>query len=290
MHYLWLFGLATGATALSIGISYSVTATVTATIYETVTTCPCTASGSSTQSILLPSNPIQATLSTSATSTYQATSTLLTTTTPLLGNFNPVSSSVTTLATSTSPTPVTSTTGIPATATAEADYVDAILLHHNVHRANHSASTMVWSDAMATIAQTIADTCIYGHVLNVSGGGYGQNIGAGFSATPLGMGEMLTEFMYNDEMASYTYYGGEPNYNTLDDWGHFSQIVWKGSSSVGCYTANCTATGLQNSNAGVQPFFTVCNYSPAGNVVGEFAANIGEPLGQPVVDQTYGLS
>lgn len=103
------------------------------------------------------------------------------------------------------------------------------------------------------------------------------------------MGEMITEFMYNDEMPTYTYYGHEPNYTTLDSWGHFSQVVWKNSLSVGCYTANCTVEGLQNSNSGVQPFFTVCNYSPAGNVEGEFADNVGAPLGLPMVDASYGL-
>ncbi|KAI1629034.1 CAP domain-containing protein [Exophiala viscosa] len=290
MRYLCLFGLASGATALSISISYSLTATFTATIYETVTTCPCTVTTSSTPSVLLPSNPIQATPTTSSPGTTQATSTLLTTTSSTLASSSTIASSVTTLATSTSSTAVSSTTGIPAAATDEADYVDALLLHHNVHRANHSANAITWSDTMAVIAQTIADTCVYGHNVTVSGGGYGQNIGAGFSATPLGMGEMITEFMYNDEMPNYLYYGQEPNYTTLDQWGHFSQIVWKGSSSVGCYTSNCTANGLANTNGGVQPFFTVCNYSPAGNVEGEFADNVGEPLGQPVVDQNCGLT
>ena len=59
----------------------------------------------------------------------------------------------------------------------------------------------------------------------------------------------------------------EPDVSTLNQWGHFSQIVWKGSSSVGCYTADCSATGLGNTGGGIPPYFTVCNYSPAGKSV-----------------------
>lgn len=37
---------------------------------------------------------------------------------------------------------------------------------------------------------------------------------------------------------------------------------------MGCYTSNCTASGLQNiaSSTGIRPFFTVCNYGPPGEL------------------------
>lgn len=94
------------------------------------------------------------------------------------------------------------------------------------------------------------------------GGGYGQNIAAGFTSDL--MGAMVTEGFYNSEVNSYTYYGAEPNLDTSDQWGHFTQIVWKSTTSVGCYTYDCTAQGLQKTDANIPPFFTVCNYAPAG--------------------------
>jgi hypothetical protein len=42
--------------------------------------------------------------------------------------------------------------------------------------------------------------------------------------------------------------------------GHFTQVVWKGTSEVGCGLASC---GL-----------VTCSYDPPGNVQGAFAANV----------------
>lgn len=94
---------------------------------------------------------------------------------------------------------------------------------------------------------------------------YGQNIGAGYVSNQMGL--LISDGFYNSEEPKYTYYGGEPNLDTLNEWGHFSQIVWLGSDSVGCYTADCSATGLGNidsDSTGIRPFFTVCNYGPPG--------------------------
>ena len=45
--------------------------------------------------------------------------------------------------------------------------------------------------------------------------------------------------------------------------GHFTQVVWKSSTKLGCgiAIANNKAVG-------------VCNYSPAGNYLGQFATNV----------------
>ncbi|KAJ4535773.1 hypothetical protein HRR77_007717 [Exophiala dermatitidis] len=212
------------------------------------------------------------------------------------------SSSTTTTPTLTSSTglpPVSSTTFITSTTTSSTSllpsvtndaYINAILVHHNIHRTNHSASALTWSPAMAETARVIAQTCVYGHVTNINGGGYGQNIGAGYPATPLGMGNFVTEGLYNSEVNNYVSYGSEPDTSKLNQWGHFTQIVWKSTTSVGCYTADCTATGLQNVGSGVPPYFTVCNYSPPGNFIGAFAPNIGVSIGLPTVHADYGLS
>jgi hypothetical protein len=122
------------------------------------------------------------------------------------------------------------------------------------------------------------------------------------------MGQFITEGLYNSEVSNYIYFGAEPDLNTLSLWGHFSQIVWKSTTTVGCYTSDCTRTGLANAQ-GIPPYFTVCNYGPPGestisldrdlmirlilminlgNVIGAFATNIGTSLGQPSVDASYG--
>lgn len=104
------------------------------------------------------------------------------------------------------------------------------------------------------------------------------------------MGAFITEGLYNGEVNNYIYYGQEPDLNTLGQWGHFTQIVWKSTTAVGCYTADCTQSGLQNVQGPIALLFTVCNYAPPGNFVGQFSPNIGLPLGMPTVYASYGLS
>ena len=52
--------------------------------------------------------------------------------------------------------------------------------------------------------------------------------------------------------------------------GHFTQLVWAGSTAVGCGAAVCDMGVMQS-------LMLVCNYSPAGNVPDEYAANV-QPL------------
>lgn len=59
-------------------------------------------------------------------------------------------------------------------------------------------------------------------------------------------------------------YGSEPNMAQFEQWGHFSQIVWKDTKTVGCATVHCP-NGLANTGSTVSPYFTVCNYGPPGN-------------------------
>lgn len=94
------------------------------------------------------------------------------------------------------------------------------------------------------------------------GGGYGQNIGYGVDASNIG--EMITNLMYNDEIEYFSGLYGEanPDMTNFEKWGHFSQIVWKGTTQVGCYTTVCSSLGNVDGESNVP--FTVCNYSPAG--------------------------
>lgn len=172
--------------------------------------------------------------------------------------------------------------GSPDT-TGSSAYQDIVLTHHNVHRANHSADPLTWDDDMANLAQAEASVCVFAH--NVTGS-YGQNIAAGVS--PERVSEAITSMFYNNEEPYFTYYGEANPTANFESWGHFSQLVWKGTTGVGCATVHCPG-GIAEAE-GTSPYFTVCNYSPAGNWGGEYAQNIGSPLGHPTVDADYMLS
>ena len=98
----------------------------------------------------------------------------------------------------------------------------------------------------------------------IDGGGYGQNIAAGAPATNIS--SVITDTFYNGEINWFDGLYGEatPDMTNFEHWGHFSQIVWKATSSVGCAVQDCTGQGLGNAGADVAPFFTVCNYKGGG--------------------------
>jgi len=75
----------------------------------------------------------------------------------------------------------------------------------------------------------------------------------------------MVDGMYNGEINYYPQdsYGKEPDMTNFEKWGHYSQIVWKSTTQVGCYTQYCP-NGLANTGQYVAPYFTVCNYSPPG--------------------------
>lgn len=57
------------------------------------------------------------------------------------------------------------TTPVVGEAPKSGNYKDAVLYSHNVHRANHSAPALTFSDELASYAKTVADKCVWGHDL-----------------------------------------------------------------------------------------------------------------------------
>ncbi|OAG44444.1 hypothetical protein AYO21_01440 [Fonsecaea monophora] len=276
-----------------IGGSTTTSSSTTSTL-STSTTMTSETSSSSTSSASSSLGPIGGTTSSSSTSesVTSSTSTTLSTTTSTSSTSSTITSSSTTSSSTTSLTTTSSTTSVAPGATVTVDvrslsYIDGILLAHNVHRRNHSAEDLTWSASQATIAAEIAASCVFAHNTAAGGGGYGQNIGAGY--TPAQVPAMIGNDMYNGEMPYYPLPYGVDNADTTNfaKWGHFSQIVWKGTQQVGCATQFCP-NGV--TNAEFTQYFTVCNYVPPGarmligglgNYQGSFS-NVGAPLGQPI--------
>ncbi|KAJ5677145.1 uncharacterized protein N7477_002778 [Penicillium maclennaniae] len=164
----------------------------------------------------------------------------------------------------------TSTSSVAAaTATAANAYQQAVLYNHNIHRSNHSAPSVDWSADLENSARALAAKCVYEHDTSIDGGGYGQNIGYGVGADQVGV--MLTNLMYNDEIDYFpTPYGeSDPSMADFEKWGHFSQIVWKGTTHVGCATVQ------------LSPLHRLQLLSP-GNYAGEYGDNVLAPLGNAV--------
>ncbi|KAG6901851.1 hypothetical protein C0995_007237 [Termitomyces sp. Mi166 len=137
--------------------------------------------------------------------------------------------------------------------------VQAYLSAHNTVRAQHGAAPLTWSDNLASKAQTWADKCVFKH----SGGSlgpYGENLAAG---TDSSYGIQAAIKSWTDEASEYN--PAHPVYS------HFTQVVWKSTTQVGCAVQLCD--GIFSSSYGKAKYY-VCEYSPAGNIIGEFAENV----------------
>ena len=77
---------------------------------------------------------------------------------------------------------------------------------------------------------------------------------------------IISDLFYNGEVNYFEglYGQAQPSMDNFEKWGHFSQIVWKGTTHVGCATQDCTQQGLANVGSTVAKYFTVCNYKSPG--------------------------
>jgi hypothetical protein len=90
-------------------------------------------------------------------------------------------------------------------------------------------------------------------------------------------------------MANWAFYGQEnpPADMNIDLYGHFTQVVWKDSTKVGCATVKCPAGTVLS----FPSWYTVCNYNPQGKShpcaddanIANFAGNFGGRYGDNVL-------
>ena len=143
------------------------------------------------------------------------------------------------------------------TASAEVTAADKAELvgQHNARRAKYDVPPLVWDDAVAQTAQQWADTLARsGTLTHRPDTPYGENIWTG-SADSFSMAAVVDDWGNEAEhfdLRTATCAAGKV-------CGHFTQIVWKTTSKLGCGKA----TGADGND------YVVCNYDPAGNVGGQ---------------------
>ena len=134
---------------------------------------------------------------------------------------------------------------------------------HNDARAEVGVPNLAWSDTVANVALTYAQKlatqgCPMVHSSYEERNNYGENLAS--SSKAQGLGETGTT-MWIAEKSSYT--PGTPiptneNDTSWKAWGHYTQVVWRDTSEVGCAYASCSARAV-----------FVCHYNPTGNWRGE---------------------
>lgn len=133
---------------------------------------------------------------------------------------------------------------------------------HNLQRAKHCAAELTWDEELAKAAQAWADQCVWKH------GSTGENLAA--AAGQLKTPTQTTDGWYS-EIAQYDF--SSPGYS--DATGHFTQVVWKGSTRLGCAQATCPATNISPSwTRWDTAQLVVCRYLEAGNLPSAFPENV----------------
>lgn len=138
--------------------------------------------------------------------------------------------------------------------TTQQEQVQNWLNEHNKYRKMHQVSELKWSAKIAKSAQDYANTCPNGH----SNTNYGENLAY---STALQTENDVVKRWY-DEVDKYDF--SNPKFNTQT--GHFTQIVWKNTTEIGC--------GQKSNCGGKWKDIVVCQYNPAGNYQRQFGANV----------------
>jgi uncharacterized protein YkwD len=134
-----------------------------------------------------------------------------------------------------------------------ASFASAILNSTNSFRGQHNASAVSWNSTLASFAAAylVRGDCRFQH----SGGPYGENLAEGYpnaTASVEAWGNERDKYDFGDAQFS-------------EETGHFTQLVWKSTTAVGCGRRLCGRAG----------WYLVCEYWPRGNVLGQFADEVG---------------
>jgi len=137
---------------------------------------------------------------------------------------------------------------------------------HNTLRATVGVPELRWSDALAHQAAAWADELKKsGCAMKHSHGKFGENLywasarRTSTRNTPQPIKEKDVVANWANEQPWYSAASNTCNAPPGKTCGHYTQIVWKGTREVGCAKAVC------NDSSQVW----VCNYAPAGNVIGQ---------------------
>ncbi|KAI3584689.1 CAP domain-containing protein, partial [Fusarium oxysporum f. sp. albedinis] len=137
-------------------------------------------------------------------------------------------------------------------------FTSAVLNSTNFYREEHNATALKWNKTLEEFATDYLDDnddCDFEH----SGGPYGENLAIGYPNVTASVEA------WGDEREEYNFDKAKFSKKT----GHFTQLVWKDTTTVGCGRKLCGERG----------WFLVCEYWPRGNVEGQFKEEVSKEEG-----------
>lgn len=155
-------------------------------------------------------------------------------------------------------------------------FQNSALAEHNAYRSDHRSPALTLGTSLNSTAQAHAEAMLSrGNLFHSSSNqrnGAGENLFVSYSPSPLAPEAIAAQTIgtWYEEESNYNY--GNPGFDV--NAGHFTQIVWKDTTQLGCGVAQ----GSRNfGGRDFTAYYVVCHYAPAGNVVGEFPSNVLQP-------------
>jgi len=139
------------------------------------------------------------------------------------------------------------------------------LTGHNSFRALHGASPLVWNDDLAAAANNWASGCVFEHSGGQVGafGGMSSNWLSPITKDPIfqpseNLAVGTDPFTITDGINMWT--GEAGDYDPKNPtYSHFTQVVWKGTTELGCAFVTCPPGSIYPTEYGVRtlsPTFT----------------------------------
>ncbi|MEW6434654.1 MAG: CAP domain-containing protein [Myxococcota bacterium] len=142
---------------------------------------------------------------------------------------------------------------------------DELLTAHNRVRNNAMPApspalpALTWNAQAQAVAQAWVDRCTWGHN-PAANSAWGENIYASTGTTTAT--QVVSDWAA--EVSDYDY--ATNSCAPGKACGHYTQIVWRATTSVGCAMKECTANSPFGAGAWT---YWVCDYAPPGNVTGQ---------------------
>nr|WOG36182.1 uncharacterized protein [Candida metapsilosis] len=141
----------------------------------------------------------------------------------------------------------------PKATSSDSSFTNAILSAHNVKRAAHGVPALSWSQELYNYAQNVANSYDCSGNLKHTSSPYGENLGVGYSSA-----QSVVNAWYAE--------GKNYNYQSATTFDHFTQVVWKSTTQLGCAYKDCSAKGWG--------MYVICNYKEVGNMKGQGRQNV----------------
>ncbi|XP_058751594.1 pathogenesis-related protein 1-like, partial [Vicia villosa] len=130
------------------------------------------------------------------------------------------------------------------------DHITEYVNPHNVARSEVGVPNIVWNENVVAFAQAYANQHKDCQLIHSGGGGlYGENL-----ATSTG-GKFNGTRAVNLWVKEKPYYDYNSNSCVGGRCGHYTQVIWRNSTNLGCAKVRCENGGT----------FVTCNYYPPGN-------------------------